>query len=292
MNNSHFNIIATTEINSQYFKHGMPIEYLLNWLKKVNKNLKRSINVNTKQIALGFENMSVSSVQPNEGESAPNENLVLGLNFPRVNFVLDSSQTESSKLLEEVNLAKAELTSVITDSAKIAHKISFKPLDTSELENAINQTQYPAKVRAMLGNMNGPKVDVVIDGETLTIGGYSFPNYCVDGEVQTFNSCEILKVIPRGQVIFDISRSKEFSLTDVAEQSIVSVDIQPETLDFSLLAFAFAAKLSLDIEVSFSKHAIKQNRKCSLVQILNQNQVSAEILRKWLEISQKLDIVG
>ena len=144
----------------------------------------------------------------------------------------------------------------------------------------------------MLGNMNGVKESVIIDEETLFIGGYSFPTYSADGEVQSFNNCEILKFVSGGKVIFDISRSNEFSLTEAREQSILAVDINRDTLDFSLLAFAFAAKLPLDIEVGYSMNSIKQYKKCSLVQILNRSYVSAEISRKWLEISQKLDIVG
>lgn len=292
LKNGHFNVIATAEINYQDFKYGIPLEYLLNRLKRVRKNLNNPINSDTKQMALGFEDLRLNLVKPSESESSQKLILVQGLNAASVNLILDATQTNPSGLLEETNLAKAELTTVITESSKIAKKISVSPIDASQLENLIKQTQFPDKVRVMLGNMNGAKESVIIDEETLFIGGYSFPTYSADGEVQSFNNCEILKLVPEGKVIFDISRSNEFSLTDTREKSILVVDINRDTLDFSLLAFAFAAKLPLDIEVGYSTHSIKQYKKCSLVQILNRSYVSAEISRKWLEISQKLDIVG
>jgi len=292
LNNGNFNVIATIEINNQDFRYGMPLDYLMNRLKRFSKYLNNSVNVDTRQMAFGFENVSLSLVQPRDGESSQSVTLVQGLNSARVSLVLDSTQTDPSRLLEETNVAKAELTSVITDSSKISQKISVNPLDASQLDDLINQTQYPDKVRNMLGNMNGPKETVILGEDTLLIGGDSFPTYSADGEVQTFNNCEILKVNSKGQVIFDVSRSQEFSLIGVSEQSILSVGIDPKSLEFSFLEFASAAKLLLDIEVVFSKHVINQHRKCSLVQILNRSYVSAEILRKWLEISQKIDMVG
>ena len=294
LKNGHFNVIATAEINNQDFKYGIPLGYLLKRLKRVSKNLNNPINTATKQMVLGFQDLRLNLVQPSESESESSQKLILvqGLNTASVNLILDTTQTNPAGLREETNVAKAELTSVITESSKIAKKISVSPLDASQLENLIKQTQLPGKVRTMLGNMNGAKESVAIDEETLFIGGYKFPIYSAEGEVQSFNHCEILKLIPNGKAIFDISRSSEFSLTQAKEKSILAVDIARDTLDFSLLAFAFAAKLPLDIEVGYSMNSIKQYKKCSLVQILNRSYVSAEISRKWLEISQKLDIVG
>lgn len=292
LNNGQFNVIATIEINNQDFKYGMPLDYLMNRLKRFIKYLNNSVNIDTRQMAFGFENVSLSLVQPRDGESSQSVTLIQGLNSARVSLVLDSTQTDPSRLLEETNVAKAELITVITESSKIAQKISVNPLDASQLENLINQTQFPDKVRDMLGNMNGPREKVIVDEETLFIGGNSFPTYFADGEVKTFNDCEILNLIPKGQVVFDISSTKEFFLSHDVEQSFVVVDINRDSLDFRILAFAFAAKLPLDIEVSFSSHAIKQHRKSLLVQILNRSHVSAEISKKWLEIAQKLDLDG
>ena len=292
LNNGLINVIATTEISNEYYKYGMPLDYLLNRLKRISKNFKRSIHANTNQLAFGFENVSLDLVQSRNNENLPAIVLVNGINSARVDLVLDSTLVDSSKLLEEVNVAKAQFTQVITESAKIAQKLSANPLSANQLEAALNKTQYPSEVRNMLGNMSESKETVIIGGEVMSIGGYNFSNYCSDGEVMTFTNCEILKVLPNGQVVFDTSGSKGFSLTDFIEPSIVTVDVKPDTLDFSLLAFVFAAKLVLDIEVSFSKHVVKQHNKCWLVQILNKNKVSEEILNKWLEISQKLNIVS
>lgn len=290
--NGDFNVIATMEINCQDFKHGIPLDYLLNKLKRFSKYLNNAVNVDTRQLVFGFDNASLRLVQPGGGEKSQSITLVQGLNFAKVSLVVDSSQVDSSKQLEEINVAKAELTSVITSASKISQKVSMNPVDASQLDDLINQTQYPDKVRNMLGNMSGPKEKVNLDEDDLTIGGDSFPTYFADGEVQTFNNCEILRVNSKGQIVFDISRSEEFSLVDVSEQSILTVEIDPKSLEFSYLAFVSAAKLLLDIEVVFSKHVINQQRKCSLVQILNRSHVSAEFLRKWLDVSQKFDLVG
>ena len=292
LNNGLINVIATTEISNEYYKYGMPLDYLLNRLKRISKNFKRSIHANTNQLAFGFENVSLDLVQSRNNENLPAIVLVNGINSARVDLVLDSTQVDSSKLLEEVNVAKAQFTQVITESAKIAQKISVRPISANQLESALNKTQYPSEVRNMLGNMSGTKEIVTIDEEDLSIGGYSFPTYCADGEVVTFTNCKILKVIPKGQVVFDISCTNGFVLTDVTEIPVVTVEVNPNTLDFSFLEFASAAKLPLDIDVSFSKHVVKQHNKCWLVQILNQKQASEEILNKWLEISQKLNIVS
>ena len=292
LNTGLFNVIAEVKINNEDYTHGMPLDYLINRLKKISKYFKRSIPVNTNQLAFGFENLSLNMVQPRNDENLQPFVLVDGLHSGRVDLVLDSTQSDSSKLLEEVNVAKAQLTDVITESSKIAQRISVNPLNVNQLEDALNKTRFPSEVRDMLGNMAGTKVNIIIDEEVLSVGGYSYPTYCADGEVVTFTNCEILKVIPKGQVVFDISRTNGFALTNVTELSVVSVEVSPDTLDFIFLAFASAAKLSLDIEVSFSQHVVKQHIKCWLVQILNQKQASEEILRKWLEISQKLNIVS
>lgn len=292
LKNGLINVIATTEISNEDYKYGMPLDYLLNRLKRISKNFKRSIQANTNQLAFGFENVSLNLVHSRNNDNLPPIVLVNGINSARVDLVLDSTQVDSSKLLEEVNVAKAQFTQVVTESAKIAQKISANPLSANQLEAALNKTQYPSEVRNMLGNMSESKETVIVGGEVMSIGGYNFSAYCSDGEVMTFTNCEILKVLPNGQVVFDTSGSKGFSLTDFSEPSIVTVDLKPDTLDFSLLAFVFAAKLALDIEVSFSKHVVKQHNKCWLVQILNKNKVSEEILNKWLEISQKLNIVS
>ena len=290
INNGNFNVIASIEINNEDYRYGMPLEYLMNRLKRNNKIFEKSITADTKQLALGFDNVSLNLVQSRDEVNVQEKVIVQGLNSARVDLVLNSTQTDSSKLLEEVNLAKAELTYVITEASKIAYKIAANPLNAEQLEATLNQTQYPSEVLSMLGNMSGSKENVIIDGEVLSVGGYNFPTYCSDGEVITFNQCEILKILPTGQVIFDISRSNGFSLADVTEQSVVSVEVNPETLNFSILSFASAAKLELDIEVSFSKHVIKQQSKSWLIQILNSKQVSDEISRKWSEISQKMEI--
>ena len=290
INNGHFNVIASIEINNENYRYGMPLEYLISRLKRNNKIFEKSITADTKQLALGFDNVSLNLVQSRDEVNVQEKVIVQGLNSARVDLVLNSTQTDSSKLLEEVNLAKAELTYVITEASKIAYKIAANPLNAEQLEATLNQTQYPSEVLSMLGNMSGSKENVIIDGEVLSVGGYNFPTYCSDGEVITFNQCEILKILPTGQVIFDISRSNGFSLADVTEQSVVSVEVNPETLNFSILSFASAAKLELDIEVSFSKHVIKQQSKSWLIQILNSKQVSDEISRKWSEISQKMEI--
>lgn len=290
INNGHFNVIASIEINNEDYRYGMPLEYLINRLKRISKILDKSIATDTKQLAFGFDNLSFNLVQSRDEVNAQGKVIVQGLNSARVDLVLNSTQTDSSKLLEEVNLAKAELTCVITEASKIAHKIATNPLNVEQLDDALKQTQYPSQVLGMLGNMSGSKENVMIDGEVLSVGGYNFPSYCVDGEAITFNQCEILKISPNGQVIFDISRSNGFFLTDVTEESVVSVEVNPETLNFSILSFASAAKLALDIEVSFSKHVIKQQSKSWLIQILNGKQVSDEITKKWSEISQKIEI--
>ena len=292
LKNGLFNVIATIEINNDDYKHGMPLDMLFNRLRRISKNFKRSIPTNTNQMAFGFENLSLNMVQPRNDENLPPFVLVDGLHSARVDLVLDSTQFDTSKLLEEVNVAKAQLTDVITESSKIAQRISVNPLNVSQLEAALKKTQYPDEVRNMLGNMSGAKDRITINEEDLSIGGYSFPAYSADGEVVTFTNCEILKVIPKGQVVFDISRTNGFALTNVTELSVVSVEVNPNTLDFSFLEFASAAKLPLDIDVSFSQHVVKQHNKCWLVQILNQKQASEEILNKWLEISQKLNIVS
>lgn len=270
----------------------MPLDILLNRLKRISKNLKKTIPANTNQLAFRFENINLNLVQLKNDENLQPIVLVDGLQSARVDLLLDSTQTDSSKLLEEVNVAKAQLTQIITESSKIAQRISENPLNTNQLEDALNKTQFPSEVRDMLGNMAGSKENVIIDEEVLSVGGYNFPTYCADGEVVTFINCKILKVIPKGQVVFDISCTKGFALTGVTELSVVTVEVNPDTLDFNFLAFAFAVKLVLDIEVSFSKHVVKQNNKCRLVQILNQKPASEEILKKWLEISQKLNIVS
>lgn len=292
INNGHFNVIASIEINNEDYRYGMPLEYLIHKLKRSSKVFEKSITADTKQLAFGFDNLSLNLVQSRDEVNVQEKVIVQGLNSARVDLVLNSTQTDSSKLLEEVNLAKAELTYVITEASKIAHKIAASPLSAEQLEATLNQTQYPSEVLGMLGNMSGSKENVIIDGEVLSVGGYNFPTYCSDGEVITFNQCEILKILLTGQVIFDISRSNGFSLTDGTEQSVVSVEVNPETLNFSILSFASAAKLALDIEVSFSKHVVKQQSKSLLIQILNSKQVSDEITKKWSEISQKIEIAS
>lgn len=292
ISNGHFYVIATIEINNDDYSHGIPLEYLINKLKRSNKILRKSVSTDTKQLVLGFNNLSLNLVKSRDDENSQEVVIVQGLNSARVDLVLNSTQTDSSILLEKVNVAKAELTCVITESSKIAQKIAVNPLNSEQLDNAFNQTRYPSEVQNMLGNMAGSKERVTIDGEVLSVGGYNFPMYCANGEVTTFNHCEILKILPNGQVIFDISRSKEFSLSEFTQQSVVMVEVNPKALDFSVLAFAFAAKLALDIEVGFSKHVIKQQSKSWLIQIMNRSQVSAEILKKWLEVSQKLEILS
>lgn len=183
--NGDFNVIATMEINCQDFKHGIPLDYLLNKLKRFSKYLNNAVNVDTRQLVFGFDNASLRLVQPGGGEKSQSITLVQGLNFAKVSLVVDSSQVDSSKQLEEINVAKAELTSVITSASKISQKVSMNPVDASQLDDLINQTQYPDKVRNMLGNMSGPKEKVNLDEDDLTIGGDSFPTYFADGEVQT-----------------------------------------------------------------------------------------------------------
>lgn len=292
LNNGDFNVIATLEINCHEFKYGIPLDYLLNKLKRFSKYFNNAVNVDTRQLVFGFDKVSLSLVQPRGDENSKSVTLVQGLNSAKVCLVVDSLQVDSSKLQEELNVAKAELTSVITDASKISQKISASPLDVSKLDDLINQTQYPDKVRSMLGNMSGPKETVNLDEDNLLIGGDNFPTYFADGVVQTFNNCEILRVNSKGQVIFDISRTKEFSLIDDSEQSILGVEIDPKSPEFSYLSFISAARLSLDIEVIFSRHLINQHRKCSIVQILNRSQVSEEFLKKWSEVSHKIDMVG
>lgn len=70
------------------------------------------------------------------------------------------------------------------------------------------------------------------------------------------------------------------------DTSYMAVEVKDE-IDFEYLKFVFAAKLVLDIEVRFSKHIATNHNKWWLVQILNRNQVSEEVLKKWMDIKAR-----
>ena len=80
LKNGYFNKIAEIKINTQDYKHGIPLTILIKKLHRIGNILSNSITQNTNQLSFGFENPSLSFVKTKDVDAIENAVLVESIN--------------------------------------------------------------------------------------------------------------------------------------------------------------------------------------------------------------------
>ena len=288
----YYDVIATIEIDCGDPKIGIDLNRLIVQLMAIKKRFAHLTLKKVGFIGIGFD-YAVANVIKLKGDNdqLSTSILISNIDSAKVNLNLRKDESEVNvDTTSQPNLVRAELAGSINEANKIVGSFNKSIFNYEAFSSELSKTTSVQDVKTIIDYIHLPMQKVIIDDEVFYVGGVHVPKTLSAGQIIVVKDSEILKVGGRGGVIFDVGNKTDFQLIQDNESQLIKLNLSTKDINYSLIAFAFASKVAISLEVSISKDITTGLYVYHFVRILNSDVLIKQIYENFDELTQKLEL--